>query len=50
MKAMIKDFMGCAQAEIEANKIALLLGHNGQGKTSSLLPISAGCSSGYAKD
>lgn len=41
MKAMIKDFMGCAQAEIEANKIALLLGHNGQGKTSSLLPISA---------
>ena len=41
MKATIKDFMGCASAEIEADKIALLLGHNGQGKTSSLLPIAA---------
>lgn len=41
LKAKIKDFMGCASAEIDANKIALVLGHNGQGKTSSLLPIAS---------
>lgn len=41
LKATIKDFMGCASAEITADKIALILGLNGQGKTSSLLPISA---------
>lgn len=41
LKVKIKDFMGCASAEIEANKIALLLGHNGQGKTSALLPIAS---------
>ncbi len=41
MKATIKNFMGCESAEIEASKIALLLGLNGQGKTSSLLPIAA---------
>lgn len=41
MKATIKNFMGCASAEITADKIALILGLNGQGKTSSLLPIAA---------
>lgn len=41
MRAIVKDFMGCASAEIVADKVALLLGHNGQGKTSSLLPIAA---------
>lgn len=41
MKATIKNFMGCAEAEIIADKIALILGLNGQGKSSSLLPISA---------
>lgn len=41
MKATIKNFMGCAEAEITAEKIALILGLNGQGKTSSLLPIAA---------
>lgn len=41
MKATIKNFMGCASAEVEASKIALILGLNGQGKTSTLLPIAA---------
>lgn len=41
MKATIKNFMGCAAAEVEASKIALILGLNGQGKTSTLLPIAA---------
>ena len=41
MRATIKDFMGCASAEITADKVALILGLNGQGKTSSLLPIAA---------
>jgi len=41
IKATIKDFMGCSSAEIVADKVALLLGLNGQGKTSSLLPVSA---------
>lgn len=41
MKATIKNFMGCASAEMTADKIALVLGLNGQGKTSSLLPIAA---------
>lgn len=41
MKATIKNFMGCASAEVEASNIALILGLNGQGKTSTLLPIAA---------
>ena len=41
LKATVKNFMGCAEAEIVADKIAVLCGLNGQGKTSALLPIAA---------
>ena len=41
LKATVKNFMGCAEAEIIADKIAILCGLNGQGKTSALLPIAA---------
>jgi hypothetical protein len=41
MKVIIKNFMGCTSGEIVADKIALILGLNGQGKTSSLLPVAA---------
>lgn len=41
LKATIKNFMGCADAEIVADKVAVLCGLNGQGKTSTLLPIAA---------
>lgn len=40
MKAIIENFMGCRSAEIKAEKIALIIGMNAQGKTSSLLPVS----------
>lgn len=50
MKAEIKNFMGCASAEIVADRIALILGHNGQGKSSSLLPISAALNGGVPLD
>ncbi|MBQ8465746.1 MAG: hypothetical protein IJ545_07045 [Alphaproteobacteria bacterium] len=41
LKATVKNFMGCGDAEIVADKVAVLCGLNGQGKTSALLPIAA---------
>lgn len=41
MKAEIKNFMGCVQATIEASPIALLVGLNHQGKSSTLRPVAS---------
>lgn len=41
MKVFVNNFMGCRKAEIEASKIALIVGLNHQGKSSLLRPISA---------
>lgn len=41
MKVCVNNFMGCRKAEVEASKIALIVGLNHQGKSSLLRPISA---------
>lgn len=41
MKVCVNNFMGCRKAEIEASKIALIVGLNHQGKSSLLRPISS---------
>lgn len=41
IKVYVKNFMGCRKADIEASKIALVVGLNHQGKSSLLRPIAA---------